>query len=942
MRLPDATIVPMGGGFIDRSVEWGLVVDFLTSTTEQPSAFVIEGEAGIGKTTLWSAAIQQARQRGFWVLAARASQAESVLAYTVVADLISHIDPAALAGLPEVQRIALDHVLLQADRGSPPSDHRVVGTAVLSILECLAAKSPVLVAIDDVQWVDASSRSVVNFVARRLGRRVGMLLTERSGPGQSEATGSWLQLATQTDIKRIHVGPLSVNTLHTLICDRLGHSLPHPTTVRIAEMSHGNPFYALELARAASMQSPTAETVLPGTLAELMRERIGELESETEDVLLAAACASDPTVDLLASATGTTAARTVELLEPVEDKGVISIHGNRIRFTHPLLARGVYTDASPARRRRIHRALAAIEVLPELRARHLALATVSSDPATLQALDAAADTARTRGAPAAAAELVDLAIRLGGDTPQRRICAATHHFEAGSPERARALIEPVVTQLPADPLRAAAVNLLAEMRMYDNSFAHAADLLRGAVDDAAAEPAVLVQSLLLLSFALVNTGDHDESLNYLRQAVTLAEALDVPALTSQVFAMWVTMAAVCGQGIDEPRLKRALDMEDLDLVVALPFSASAVNALVLAWDGQLDEARAQMTAVRNRRLQRGVNSHIVFMDLQSILIDVWRADFAAAAVAAEEAMKRATQLGGDHMEVMAKAARAVVASYTGREEEARADANAAIDGARRCGSARLADAPIMTLGFLDVSLGNYAEALTTLQPLLAQFDTLPGTEIVTAAFIPDAVEAMIALGRISEAGPMIEALEYNGRRLDRPWMLAIGARCRSMWLAAQGDVEEATSMARRAMREHDRLPMPFERARTMLLLGQLQRRQRLKEAATVTLWDALRAFEDLGTPLWAKRVRDELARTKVSPTPHLQLTPSEQRVAELAASGKTNRDIAATLFISPKTVEANLARIYRKLGIHSRAELGHRMSQLSNIEASDANRTAIR
>ena len=173
----------------------------------------------------------------------------------------------------------------------------------------------------------------------------------------------------------------------------------------------------------------------------------------------------------------------------------------------------------------------------------------------------------------------------------------------------------------------------------------------------------------------------------------------------------------------------------------------------------------------------------------------------------------------------------------------------------------------MTLGFLDVSLGNHAEALTALQPLIAGFSTLPGTEIVIAAFIPDAVEAMIALGHISEAGPLIDALENNGRRLDRPWMLATGARCRSMWLAAQGDVEAATRMAQQAMAEHDRLPMPFEFARTRLLLGQLQRRQSLKKAATVTLGDTLREFEDLGTPLWAKRARDELARHQERPNP---------------------------------------------------------------------------
>jgi DNA-binding CsgD family transcriptional regulator len=181
---------------------------------------------------------------------------------------------------------------------------------------------------------------------------------------------------------------------------------------------------------------------------------------------------------------------------------------------------------------------------------------------------------------------------------------------------------------------------------------------------------------------------------------------------------------------------------------------------------------------------------------------------------------------------------------------------------------------------------------------------------------------MISLGRSGEAEPLIEALERNGRRLDRPWMLAVGARGRSMWLAAQGDVEGAARKAQDAMAEHDRLPMPFERARTQLLLGQLQRRQRQKDAATKTFREALQAFDAMGTPLWADRVRAELARVKVAPSHDLALTPSERRVAELAASGMTNRDVAAALFISPKTVEANLARIYRKLGIKSRAELG--------------------
>jgi DNA-binding CsgD family transcriptional regulator len=184
---------------------------------------------------------------------------------------------------------------------------------------------------------------------------------------------------------------------------------------------------------------------------------------------------------------------------------------------------------------------------------------------------------------------------------------------------------------------------------------------------------------------------------------------------------------------------------------------------------------------------------------------------------------------------------------------------------------------------------------------------------------------MIAVRRHAEAERLIQALERNGEQLDRPWMLAIGARCRSMWLAARGDIEAAADKAHEAMAAHDRLPMPFERARTQLLLGQLQRRQRQKESSRASLREALHAFEAMGTPLWADRVRAELARAEVAPIGDLTLTPTERRVAELAASGMTNKDVATALFISRKTVEANLARIYRKLGIKTRAELGRRM-----------------
>ena len=922
-----AMIGAVSAGVVSRSVESQAVADFLLSASVQPSGLIIEGEAGIGKTTLWSAGLEHAQEQGFRVLCARVGQAESVLAYAAVADLLRDVESTVLAKLPDLQRIALDRVLLRADGEGPATDQRVVAAAFLSVVEHLAADTPVLAAIDDVQWLDPSSKAVVTFAARRLKGRVGVLIAERSDPGTG-TVASWLQLATTDRIARIRLQPLSMGGLQRLISERLGRVLPRPTMVRIAEISGGNPFYALELARAMDAQSPSAEPVLPATLTELVRTRIGRLDDDVRDMLLAAACVADATVELLAQATGTGVERTVELLEGVESNGIVAIDGNRVRFSHPLLARGVYTEASPARRRHMHRALADVIPLPELKARHLALGTANEDPSILQALDAAAEAARARGAPAAAAELVDLAIGLGGDSPSRRIRSAAHHFEAGETAQARAMLEPAMERLQPGTLRALALNLAAGMHVYDNRFTEADDLLKRALDDAKDNPVIQVPNLVMLSFVAQATArGFDESLRYARQAVSLAEELGVPALLSQALAWWVNVSFLYGPGLDESGLRRSLDLEDHDIDVPISFRASVIYGLILAWTGRLEEGNTWMLAVRHRCIERGAERDLSSIAGFSALIDIWRGRFNEAGQNAEHAVELAEQLGGEHILIIPLTIRSKVNAYAGREREARADARAAIDRAQWFRLPRMAEWPTMTLGFLEVSRGNYAEALALLQPLLSTLDQIPATEIMTSWYIPDAAEALVAVGRLDDAERLIGALERNGAQRDRSWMLATGARCRGMLLAARGDVAAAELMARQAMTEHERLPMPFERARTQLLLGQLQRRQRRKESAAATLSEALHAFEDMGTPLWAERARAELARTNVGPSRHLALTPSEQRVAELAASGMTNRDIGATLFISPKTVEHNLSRIYRKLGIRGRAELGRRMDQ---------------
>jgi DNA-binding CsgD family transcriptional regulator len=904
------------------------VADFLASASIEPSALVVEGEAGIGKTTLWLTAVDLAGERGFRVLLARPGAAESVMAYAALADMLGVIESDTWPDLPSAQQLALDRVLLQVSADGPTTDQRAVAAAFLSVVEHLAAITPVLLAIDDLQWLDSSSAQVLAYAARRFSGRVGVLGALRTEPDRCGAA-TWLSMPRPDTLKRIQLGPWSLGALHAVVSERLGRAFSRPVMVRIHAVSGGNPFYALELARAIDERSVPAEIPLSARLFELVHARVGSLGPNVSEALLAAACAAAPTVALVARAIDTEPQRTAALLEVAESKGVIGIDGQRVRFAHPLLAKGVYTDATPAQRRSMHRRLAHIVEEPELQARHQALAATSADPETLQSLDAAADIARMRGAPAAAAELLELAVRLGGDTPDRQIILAQYHFHAGDNDRARVLLEETIQRLPPGPLRARALGGLGVLWLGSNSFHKAAELLTRALDESVQHIALRAQFLLPLSFALVHNDETAAALQAAKDAVSHAEKCGQRQLVSQALAWLVCIRMLhAGDGRDDESMHRAIELDGGDEEGPIYFRPRMLNAQVLAWAGQLQQPHEEMRSIRRRCIERGEESELAYVAFHSALTEIWRGDYTEAALIADDAMERALQLGGDLPLSAALTIRSIAAAYTGRHGEARADAEEAIAAAQRWGSNRLAEWPTAIVGFLDVSLRDYDAALTALRPLLDNVEAAPkATEIHTGAWIPDAVEAMIHVGRLGDAEHLVDTLESNGRRLQRPWMLAVGGRCRSMLLAAYGDLAAASSAAHAAMLEHEQLPMPFERARTQLLVGQLLRRQRRRDAATPTLREAYNAFARLGAELWMGRARAELERTNVAPGDATRLSPSEQRVAELAGSGMTNRDVAAALFISPKTVEANLARIYRKLDIHSRAELGRLVGQ---------------
>jgi ATP/maltotriose-dependent transcriptional regulator MalT len=523
---------------------------------------------------------------------------------------------------------------------------------------------------------------------------------------------------------------------------------------------------------------------------------------------------------------------------------------------------------------------------------------------------------------------MDLAIGLGGDTPARRLSSALHHFDAGDQERAAAVLEETIDRLPSGDLRAEALSRLAIVRLYGDGFTETAHLLQQALSETAPDSPLRVQISITLAYCLLHSNEVEDGLRTAELAVSDAERLDQPHLLSMALGMRVTLQFLSGHGLDDGSLSRALELEDPKAHTALVFRPSVQHALLLEWTGELDRAREALDAIRRRCMENGEEGEYVFVAQHVVTSSVWRGDFVKAGLVAEDTMEQALQLGGNTPLFLATSLRAQLAAYAGQEADARDAIDEALEISGRTGTSRLADRVLAVLTFLEVSLGNYEAAAVAASPMLSSFDpeSTP-TELPAAAFLPDAIEALVQLERLAEAEPLIEALERNGRRLDRSWMRAVGMRCRSMLLAARGDLDGAHDRAQAAMAAHDGLPMPFERARTLLLVGQLERRQRKKEAASASLQEAFGVFERLNVPLWANRARAELVRANVGPRRSGQLTPSEQRVAELAASGMKNRDVATALFISPKTVEANLARIYRKLGIRSRAELGRHIGR---------------
>ena len=392
----------MAGDILGRGKELHAVGRFLDSLTEGPSACVFEGEAGIGKTALWREGVASARAASLRVLSCAPAEVEAAFSYSSLADLLEGVEPDVFAALPAPQRDALEVALLRAGRADAVAGQRAVATAAVSVLGHLASSTPVVVAIDDVQWLDGATARVLEFAARRLeGRPVGFLLSLRTPSRNSAPLGLDRSLADER-LERVRVGALSAGALHQLIKARLGRTFSRAALLRIHSATEGNPFFALELA--SSLQdagAPAAGEALPvpDDVRALVASGLRTLPAPTREMLLTAAAMTNPTVGVLRRAVRASSKQMLARLAGAEEAGVIVVEGESVRFRHPLFASAIYAAASRDERHQAHRRLAALAANTEERARHLALCTEEPDGAIALTVAEAAGEVRRRGAP---------------------------------------------------------------------------------------------------------------------------------------------------------------------------------------------------------------------------------------------------------------------------------------------------------------------------------------------------------------------------------------------------------------------------------------------------------------------------------------------------------------------------------------------------------------
>lgn len=902
---------------IARTAEVSAIERFVATGAGHGGVLVLEGEAGIGKTTLWEAGLDAARTRGLRVLAARASGAEAQLAFGGLTDLLEDVDEAAFATLPAPQRPALDVALLREVPAGVSPEPRPVALALLNMLRALAGREPVLVAVDDVQWLDAASAQALAFAARRLdGEPVGFLLARRPGV----ATDLERTLERRRP-ERLVVGPLGLTATGRLLLERLELNVRRQLLRRIHAASRGNPLFALEVGRTLAERGPPApgeEMPVPDVVEDLLGTRVERLPRAARRLLLAVALSGGLRRSQLA-AIGEPAA-----VDDAVEAGALVVDGEHVRPSHPLLAAAATQRSTPGERRELHLELARAVEDEELRAFHLALATEQPDEQLAATVGAAASAAAARGAAQEAVVLAEHALRLtaDGEARTRRVLALAEHLNvAGEQVRLTELLAPQLESLPPGEARVRACLLLTNGAVESND--EAVRYLERALAESGDDPALRAHVLaeLTVNDSLARLERLDAAEERAREAAATARAAGPEVERAALYALaWARVLR--GHAIDDVR-ERSERISETPAYLAVSPDRPAAQRLV--WRGEIGEARSTLAQLLATSDERGESISYALQRIHLCELDLRTGGWDEAARLLDEWERDGELLVWPCYD----RCRALLAAGRGLPDEAQQWAADAIARGERMGIRWDVLEALRARGIAALFAGDLALAEESLGAVWEHLQREGIEEPAAFPVAPDLVEALVERGKLDEARAVTERLRALGEEHDHPWGLVTAKRCAALVRLASpgGDDDAATALAEAATALGE-LGLPFDRARALLSLGRAQRRLRKWGAARESLDRAAADFDALGSTGWADRARAERARVGGRrAAAGGGLTPAERRVAELAADGLANKEIAGELFVSVRTVEVHLKHTYEKLGIRSRTQLARRLAE---------------
>jgi DNA-binding CsgD family transcriptional regulator len=905
---------PEGAEVVGRESELLVVRRFLEGDGAA-NCLVFTGEAGIGKTTLWESGLEMARAQGYLVLSARAAQAEVALSFATMSDLVEGIDPDVLGALPGPQVRALEVALRRRVPMKEAEDPFAIAAGLLSLLRALAERGPLLVAIDDVQWLDASSSDALLYAARRLSDdRAKVLVTRRRGL-RSGLEG----VLPPSGIEYLDVAPLTFGATMRLLSERFGPALTRRVLREVHEASQGNPLYALELSRLlVSRGRPRTGSGLPTPelVDDLFGAHVRELDGPVRRALLAVSLSAGMSHAELSSVVPATA------IEDAVSDGVLVIDRSRVRPSHPMLAAAAKANSTAPQRQILHLDLAAAVDDPTVRAWHLANATATPETGVAGIVAAAAERALQRGAVREAEELGVHALRLTpADAPERpgRILALGRlHLRADEMERVTDLLTRHMDELPPGRDRALARLLLGDAAAGPGDKAYTEMALSEAGDDPEIRARALTKISLLFSQQLITQIPQADALALEALA---AGRLVGPELVEGGGTALAWARIVQGRRVDE--------LGSLELSTRLRPDHRVDRALgaQLEFRGQLDEARAIFGRHLALAGERGDVQAVRLVRQQLCELELRAGNVDEAGLLLREVDEDLPWMG----KVRARL-HAVLAAVTGDPALTARWAGAVLDEGSGFVMARDRLDAMRALGIASILDQDPARAVEQLGPVWTHTVREQVHEPGMFPVATDLVESLVSSGDVDTAHAVTERLHRLATEQHHPWGLASAQRCAACVDLAERYVDEAAEAMNTAATEYGRLGLHFDQGRTLLLLGSLQRRFRKRSGARRSLEEAAAVFDRSGSVGWATRARQELARVSGRRSAaDGELTPSERQVVDLAVRGLSNKEIASRLVVSVYTVEAHLTHVYAKLGIRSRAQLAQAVS--SQVEA---------